>query len=326
MTLMIKLVWWLSGLLFAALLLLTALVMAFWAPDKPLAELLDTYAPAPSQFIDIDGLQVHLRDEGADHQGPALILLHGTSASLHTWDGWVQQLRQQRRVIRVDLPGFGLTGPNAEHDYRMETYAAFVLAVADHLQLEQFDLGGNSLGGRIAWFTAATAPERVRKLILVDPSGGYRLQPESVPLAFTIAQHPRFAGLMDYVLPRQVIRSSVENVYGDPSRVTEAQVDLYYAMAVRAGNRQALRARFAQDPLDNPAVVAREQAMIQQLRQPTLILWGARDRLIPVAHAHLYAADMPHAQLHIFPELGHIPHEEDPQQSLQPVLAFLAEE
>jgi pimeloyl-ACP methyl ester carboxylesterase len=308
-------------------LLVVGLVVWHWAPDRPLADLKSQWAPPPSRFIDLQGMQVHVREQGpTDSSATPIMLLHGTGASLHTWDGWTDALMTQRRVIRVDLPGFGLTGPDPNRDYSIERYADFVIAVADHLNLSGFHLAGNSLGGRIAWYTAALHPSRVERLILVDASGGYPLQAESVPLAFKIAQNPLFSGIMNYVLPRSVIRRSVENVYGDPNLVSAALVDLYFAMAVRAGNRQALRDRFRQDPLDNPRLVAKERAMIQQLQQPTLILWGALDRLIPVSHAHRYAADIANHQLVIFASLGHIPHEEDPVATIAPVLQFLAEE
>jgi pimeloyl-ACP methyl ester carboxylesterase len=329
MGVLVKLGWLVLILLAATALLLIGALVAFWAPDQPLRQLTQRWAPPPSEFIDIQGMQVHVRDQWPSDENlnaTPIILLHGTGASLHTWDGWTAALLQQRRVIRVDLPGFGLTGPEPQRNYSIDRYADFVMAVADHYQLQQFHLAGNSLGGRIAWYTAALNPQRVQRLVLVDASGGYPLQAQSVPLAFKIASNPLFSGLMNYVLPRAVIRSSVENVYGDPSLVSDELVDLYFAMAVRSGNRQALRDRFAQDPLDNPRVVQREQAMIQQLQQPTLILWGALDRLIPIHHAHRYAADIDNHELHIFDTLGHIPHEEDPATTVVPVLNFLAKE
>jgi pimeloyl-ACP methyl ester carboxylesterase len=329
MTVLVKLGWLLLTLLISAALIVVGAIIAFWAPDQPVRQLAQRWAPPPSQFIELQGMRVHVRDEAAatEHStATPIILLHGTSASLHTWDGWSAALTQQRRVIRVDLPGFGLTGPEPNRDYSMDRYADFVMALADYLQLQQFHLAGNSLGGRIAWYTAAINPERVQRLVLVDASGGYPLQAQSVPLAFKIASNPLFSGVLNYVLPRAVIRSSVENVYGDPSLVSEELVDLYFAMAVRSGNRQALRDRFAQDPLDNPQLVQRERVLIQQLKQPTLILWGGLDRLIPVSHAHQYAQDLAHHELHIFAELGHIPHEEDAAATVAPVLQFLAEE
>jgi pimeloyl-ACP methyl ester carboxylesterase len=104
------------GLLALAFLLAaaTVLMVAFtWAPDRPVAELTGRWAPPPSTFIDVKGLKVHVRDEGPRSDPAPIVLIHGTSASLHTWEGWVAALKGQRRVITMDLPGFGLIGPNA---------------------------------------------------------------------------------------------------------------------------------------------------------------------------------------------------------------------
>ncbi|MDX1706168.1 alpha/beta hydrolase [Pseudidiomarina sp.] len=306
-----------AKLIILAAAVIAVAVIVFWTPGKPVEELAERWAKPPSTFIELQGMRVHLRDEGPLNDPEPIILLHGTSASLHTWNGWAERLSEQRRVVRVDLPGFGLTGPHPREDYHITSYSEFVIALADSLQIDKFVLAGNSLGGRIAWTTAAIAPERVTRLVLVDPSGGYPLPPESLPLAFHVAQLPVLGQLMDYTLPRFMVRKSLENVYANPDLVTDDLVDLYYDMARREGNRQALRQRFQQEGNGN------EQAIIKSLQQPTLILWGAQDRLIPVANGYEYARDIRNSELVVFPELGHIPQEEDPDQSLQPVLNFL---
>lgn len=107
------------GLLLLAVALIAGGVALAWAPDRPVDSLKARWAPAPSQFITVQGMQVHLRDEGPKDDPEPIVLLHGTSASLHTWDGWVDALKGQRRVIRIDLPGFGLTGPAPDNDYRL---------------------------------------------------------------------------------------------------------------------------------------------------------------------------------------------------------------
>ncbi|HET8816959.1 MAG TPA: alpha/beta hydrolase [Pseudidiomarina sp.] len=293
------------------------LLILWWAPDKPVQQLYNQYAQAPSQFAQVNGMTVHYRVEGVANSKPPLILLHGTSASLHTWNGWVAELGDQQQIIRLDLPGFALTGPRADDDYRVETYANFVADFATQIGVQEFVLGGNSLGGYIAWKTAEFYPERVLRLILVDPSGGYAWNPEELPLGFRIAQSPLLSYSMEYFLPKFMIRRSVENVYGDPSRVTDDLVQLYYDMTLREGNRRALRLRFAlQQSRD-------ESNTLRKLTQPTLIIWGGRDRLIPVANAHRYATDLPNNVLVIFPELGHVPHEEAPAQTAEAVRAFL---
>ncbi|MCC5854144.1 MAG: alpha/beta hydrolase [Idiomarina sp.] len=308
-------VFWLSVIVTG--LVLSGLWLRWYAPDIPVAELKAAYAPMPSQFMAIEGMQVHIRDQGDRDDPEPILLLHGTSASLHTWEGWMPYLTPQRRVIRVDMPGFGLTGPEPFGDYHVERYVDFVMAVANALELEHFILGGNSFGGRIAWTTALNYPDRVTRLILLNASGGFPIEAEHVPLGFRLAQMPLIRHVTRSLLPRHVVRASLENVYANPTDATDELIDLYEAMTRREGNRTALLQRFAQ------ASVSDESDRLATLTQPTLILWGAHDRLIPVANAHRYAEAINHSQLVIFDTLGHVPHEENPELSIQPVLEFL---
>ena len=289
-----------------------------WAPDRPVEELQARWAPAPSQFIELMGMQVHLRDEGPRDDAEPLLLLHGTSASLHTWEGWVADLKRTRRVISVDLPGFGLTGPFPDGDYRIAHYTAFLDALLDRLQVPPVVVAGNSFGGQLAWELAVARPARVSRLILVD-AAGYPRQSSSVPIGFRLAQVPALSPLMARLLPRRMIESSVQNVYGDPTRVTDELVERYYQLTLRAGNRQALVQRFQQAPAGD------SQALIRQVRQPTLILWGGRDGLIAPANAERFKADIAGSRLVIFEQLGHVPQEEDPALTLPVVQGFLAE-
>lgn len=289
--------------------------LATWAPDRTVAQLSVRWALPPSQFIAVNGMQVHLRDEGPRGDPLPIVLLHGTSASLHTWDGWAESLKDQRRVIRFDLPAFGLTGPHPGNDYSIAAYVRVVTAVMDQLGVGQFVLAGNSLGGQIAWSVALASPQRVRQLVLVD-AAGYPLQSTSVPIGFRLARTPGLRNLMELVLPRGVVDSSVRNVYGDPGRVTAELVDRYYELTLRAGNRQALAYRLDQR-------LSGEEDTIRQLKQPTLILWGANDRLIPPETGRRFAADIQGSKLVVLPGLGHVPHEEDPLTTVAIAKAFL---
>lgn len=295
---------------------LGALGWSLYTPDLPVESLRTRWAPPPSQFRAIDGLTVHLRDEGVATDNVPVLLLHGTSASLHTWEGWSEAMRPSRRVLTMDLPGFGLTGPDPRDDYRMERYTRFVVALMDSLRVRRVDLAGNSLGGEIAWHVAAQHPDRVRKLVLVDPAG-LPFTSLSVPIGFRLARDPRLSWLMTRILPRRVVTSSVRDVYGDTSRVSDALVDRYYDLTRRAGNRAALPARFAQS---RPGA---DTMLLARITSPTLILWGAQDRLIPPATAARFLQLLPGAQLVLYPELGHVPHEEDPRRTATDVLAFL---
>jgi pimeloyl-ACP methyl ester carboxylesterase len=277
------------------------------------------WAPAPSVFLDIVGMDVHLRDEGPREDPMPIILLHGTSASLHTWEGWSRVLSTSRRIIRFDMPGFGLTGPAPDSDYTIEAYVRFVLAVLDRLGVHHCVLGGNSFGGYVAWMTALAAPDRAQRLILVD-AGGYPQKSTSVPIGFRIARLPVLNKLAGLTLPRSVIESSVRNVYGDPSKVTPELIDLYYAMTVREGNRRALMQRFAQAPPDA------HPERISELTLPTLILWGGRDRLIPPESGERFSRDIVGSRLIVFANLGHVLHEEAPTLTVTAVKQFLEKE
>lgn len=286
------------------------------APDRPLETLVARWAPLPSEFIDLNGQLVHLRDVGPRDDPQPVVLIHGTSASLHTWEGWVSALDKEHRVITFDLPGFGLTGPSVAGDYSDAAYIAFVGALLDRLKLARVTLGGNSLGGEIAWEFAASQPARVGALILVD-AGGYAFTPISMPLGLRIARTPGLRQISRFVMPRSMIEKSVGNVYGDPSKVTPELVDRYYELTLREGNRAALLQRFAQ-------LNAGEYTDgLASLQMPTLILWGGQDRLIPPDNGDAFARDIKGSQLLRFPALGHVPQEEDPAATVRPVQAFL---
>ncbi len=310
-----KLARWLMGALMLSVLLLLALGIV-WAPDKPVSMLTARWATPPSRFLALDGMQVHLRDEGPRTDSVPLVLVHGTSASLHTWDGWAAGLRGSRRVIRFDLPGFGLTGPAPDQDYSLGAYTRFTRRLLDSLGVSRFAIAGNSLGGEVAWEVAAAAPDRVAVLILVD-AAGYPIVSQSVPIGFRMARTQGLAWLFTRILPRSVVTSSVRSVYGDPSRVTDSLVTRYYELTLREGNRASLPRRFAQSA--NGA----DSARIATVRAPTLIMWGGRDGLIPPDHAGRFARDIPGSRLALFPELGHVPHEEDPLRTAAAARAFL---
>ena len=307
--------------LVGVLLLLTALALSLSrAPDRPVQTLVARWAPPPSDFIEVKGQLVHLRDEGPRADPLPIVLIHGTGASLHTWEGWVRALKTHRRVISFDLPGFGLTGPFAGQyevgNYKGDTYARFVLDLLDALKIDRVVLGGNSLGGEVAWRTAFLAPPRVAALVLVDAAGPV-FTPLSVPLGFVLARTPVINRLSEWALPRSLVEQSVSSVYGDPARVTPELVDRYFELTLREGNRRALAQRLQ-------GLVNGENAeRIATLKLPTLILWGGRDRLIPPEIGRQFQQQIAGSQLVVFELLGHVPQEEDPAGTVLPVKTFL---
>jgi len=293
-------------------LLLATLVAWQWTADVPLDVLKTRWASGASRFVDVDGMSVHYRDEGS---GPAILLLHGTGASLHTWDAWTSVLTAAGwRVVRLDLPAFGLTGPNPRDDYRVDTYVDFLEHFAAQRGLEHFALGGNSFGGTLAWRYAAAHPSQVSALVLVDAGGFPRAG--RPPLAFRLGGMPLVGSLMEHLEPRWVVAKTLRQSYGDPSRVTPELIGRYRDMVLRPGNRAAFGKRTA-TPFED------HTSELRRVSMPVLILWGAEDHLIPVADARRFAAAIPGAQVRIYSGLGHVPMEEDGARTAADVHAFL---
>lgn len=295
--------------------LLAAGFLAVHRPDIPLKDLKARYANDASVFAEIGGMPVHYRDEGS---GPALLLLHGTAASLHTWDGWVETLSRDFRIIRVDLPGFGLTGPSPARDYTIGAYVEFVEAFVSRLGLDSFHIAGNSLGGHIAWRYAVARPDRVRRLILVDAAGYPRDPPAEPPLVIRLARLPIIGGVLGFAVPESIYRQSVLDVYGDPGKVTAPLVQRYFELSLRPGNRQAFVDRVRTEP-------EADGAEPRQVSQPTLVIWGAQDRWIDIADGEAFARDIPGARLVVLEGAGHVPMEEIPRQTAAVALQFLLE-
>ncbi len=291
--------------------LIALLLLSLTRSDLSVAELSPRYIDGASRFATIEGMQVHYRDEGS---GPPLLLIHGTSSSLHTWDGWVSRLGPHHRIIRLDLPGFGLTGPAPDRDYSAVRYARVVGALLDQLGVPQADVAGNSLGGRVALTLTLSRPALVRRLVLVDASG---LSGQEPPKIFRLARTPVAGRLLRWVTPRFLVKKNIHEVYGEPSRVTEALINRYYELTRREGNREALLDRL-NGPLD-PALDDR----LGELHLPVLLAWGSHDLWVPPSFAHRFEQGIAGSRLILYPDAGHVPMEEIPDPTSRDVEAFL---
>jgi len=311
----LKRLWWIGLLVGMAVSLL---VWAAWEPDRQLGQLLARWAPEPSTFLELDGMQVHVRDTGPREDPTPIVLLHGMASSLHSYEGWQTSLQDQRRVISVDLPGFGLTGPSPQGDYRIDAYTRFVLRLLDSLGVKRVVLVGNALGGEIAWQTAVLAPERVRKLVLID-SDGYPPAVLSMPAAFQMASMRGMRWVSERILPRAMVAVSVRSVFGNDEKVTSDKIDRYFELNLRVGNRRALFQRMDQ------AQFGASSALIRRVQQPTLVMWGERDEMISPDHGSLFCQDIPRCRLVTFPGLGHLPQEEDAERTLRALREFLTQ-
>ena len=248
-------------------LIIIGIILLFGYRDIPVSELKVNYANNASSFILVDGMEVHYRDEGDLTDTIPIILIHGTASSLHTFDAWTEILKKTKRVIRMDLPAYGLTGPFPDGNYSMAHYTVFLKEFLKALNIKQCVLAGNSLGGQIAWNYALEQPKMVNKLILID-AAGYPLKSKSVPIGFKIGRMSVLNKILTFITPRFIVKSSVENVYFDKSKVTNTLVDRYFDLTLRAGNRQAFVDRFKMTD-DEKAYIK-----IKNIVQPALILWS----------------------------------------------------
>jgi pimeloyl-ACP methyl ester carboxylesterase len=305
------------------ILLIAVLALWLWTPDLDRAVLEGRYLAAPADMVEVLGVRLHVRDSGRrdvesvgaePRDAPAVILLHGFGASLHTWEPWVQGgLAAEHRVIRFDLPGHGLSPPDPSGDYTDARSRELLLALMDRLGVARASVVGHSIGGRIAWAFAAEHPERVDKLVLISPDGfaspgfDYGKAPE-VPLSL---------GLLRHAFPKPLLRKALTPAYADPAALSDAVVERYHDLMRAPGARDALIARMAQTVLTDPV------PMLQRIRAATLLLWGEQDALIPFAHAADYLQAIPQASLAPLAGVGHLPQEEAPERSLQALLAFL---
>jgi pimeloyl-ACP methyl ester carboxylesterase len=299
----------------AALALVAALAAGVawsWTPDLERADLEARFLASPADLVELDGTRLHVRDEGP-RDAPVVLMLHGFGSSLQTWDAWAEGLRERYRVLRLDLPGHGLSGPAPGGDYSDAHAHRLLDALLDARGIARATFVGHSIGGRIAWSHAAHAPARVERLVLVAPDGfaspgfEYGRAPE-VPVT---------AVAMRWVLPRVALRGALEPAFADPSRLTDALVERYHALMRAPGNREAMLERMRQTVLEDPVPRLRTLAM------PVLLVWGERDAMIPVGNADDYLRVLHDASLARLPGVGHVPQEEAPAASLAAVRGFL---
>ncbi|MEP0392215.1 MAG: alpha/beta hydrolase [Erythrobacter sp.] len=305
--------------LLAALLVIAFLI--FRVPDTDRDAMRAKYGGEPSQFITLaNGQEVHLRDEGP-RDGLPIILLHGSAADLHTWQPWVDDLKTDYRVIRYDQIGHGLTGPAQGGTYTLEDFTGDVEQVADHLGLERFVLGGNSMGGWITVGYALDNPERLEGIVLVDASGSpiRRTSGSGGNTGFSIATTPVLNQGMRFITPRSIIEQSLSQSVSNQEIVTAEAVDRYWELLRYPGNRAATIERFA-----TQRVVYSDES-VRGLFVPALILWGEEDALTPVEAAKWYDEWLPNSTLSVYEAIGHLPHEEAPEASLKDLRAWLGD-
>ena len=294
--------------------LLALSVWLAWTPDKTEQVLMQSYSRPGTARLMVQQQPVFVQDSGP-REAPVMLLLHGFGASLQAWDDWAPALEKNLRVLRIDIPGFGLSGPAVNQDYSDAADVARVIALLDQLGVQQVIMAGHSMGGRIAWNLAASHPERVSQLVLLAPDGF----PDTNAKSDKTYEVPALLGLMQYSLPQWALRmGGVAPAFADNSQLTPQMMQRYHDMMLAPGVRTALLERMRQTRNSDPV------ARLQSIKVPVLLLWGEKDAFIPVSNAQDYLKAMPQAKLVTLPGVGHVLHEEAPQASVQVVRDFLS--
>jgi pimeloyl-ACP methyl ester carboxylesterase len=302
----------LSGAVLASAFLSMGLLYGLWAPDIELSELKLRYASDAQHVVQVNGLNIHYKDTGPK-DAPVVLLLHGFGSSLQTWDVWAAKLEKHYRVIRLDLPGFGLTGPSPLHDYSEQNDLATLTHFVDKLGVSSFSIVGHSMGGKMAWSLAAALPDRVKALVLMAPDGF----PEDKDIGSKPYAMPSIMGVIKFSLPKFLVRKSIEPAFFDVSALSDSLVDRYYDMLRAPGVRAAILERSNQTIYTDPV------PRLKQITAPTLLIWGEQDQMIPRSNAQSYANVLSNSKTVLLPKLGHLVQEEQPEIALTQVVTFL---
>ncbi len=299
-----------TGIILITLIIMTIILFIIgYTPDIPIDQLKEKYTNSESQFIAIEDTEIHYRREG---KGEPILLIHGTAASLHTWDGWTDELKDSFEIIRLDLPAFGLTGPLKSRDYSIDNYIQIIDEFMIKLDLRSFHIAGNSLGGRIAWNYACTYPEKIKKMILIDASG---FDNGVTPAVIKMGRSDILSPIFKSITPRWFIEKNMKEVYHDDQKISDQLIDRYHQLSLRPGNRQAF--------IDRTRVSYPDKTTcLQSLRIPTLIMWGRYDSWVPLSDAYRYQDLLANDSLIIY-ESGHVPMEENPITTAKDALNYL---
>jgi pimeloyl-ACP methyl ester carboxylesterase len=295
---------------FSLLILIGLLVLSGCKDALNKDAIVDKYTDSASRFLALHKMQVHYRDEG---KGQVVVLLHGTASSLHTWDQWSEKLSQHYRVIRLDLPGFGLTGPHPDDLYEVSDDVAFLNDFLSELKIPKAHIVGSSLGGRIAWQYSLQHSEQVLSLTLMNALG---YPQHSWPPAIEMAQWPVLDTLIANFSPRFMFNIGLKEIYYNDHIVDDLLVDRYYELVQFPGNMHAFPKRVKAD-LDT------HNAAIKNISVPTLIQWGEEDKYFPVKRAYDFYEDIKGAKLVTYEQVGHLPMEELPEKSVADFMIFL---
>jgi pimeloyl-ACP methyl ester carboxylesterase len=312
---------WHILLIILSVLLLVVLVGPFLVPVPPLTDTIppEQLADPDSQFIEINGLTVHVKTIG--HGEPVFVLLHGFGASLFSWHAVMEPFSQYGTVIAYDRPAFGLTKRpmtwTGENPYSPQASVELLLGLLDHFNVQKAILVGNSAGGMVSMQFTLQHPDRVQALILVDPTvyeggGG----PSWLRPFYNTPQMNHLGPLIVRSIQRSGI-NLIKMAWYDPSKITPETM-AGYTKPLRADNWD--RALWYFTAANQPSGLPER---LSEFTLPVLVITGDTDKIVPTANSVRLAGALPNAKLVIIPQAGHAPHEEQPALFMQAVGEFL---
>lgn len=304
----------LPGLLLALLAIgaVGALLLAGCVAIRPFAEV-RREVPA-ARFVEVAGQQVHVEQAG---EGEPVLLVHGFGASTYSWRKVIPGIAEHRRAIALDLSGFGYTErPRDPARYGRDGQVALIVGTLDALGIERVHLVGHSYGGALSLALAVRHPERVRSLLLVDSAAPTYPNDRRSGLARLRWLNNLF--LRSVALREKGVRKALERSVYDDSLVTPEMVQTYLDRLRIEGVSSAYYGLTA--PVRNPG----EAVDLARITAPTLVIWGAEDRLIPLADGRQATARIPGARFEVFEQTGHMPMEERPEDVLRLAEEFWA--
>jgi pimeloyl-ACP methyl ester carboxylesterase len=267
-------------------------------------------APRPGSLMDIDGYGVHYIDRG---EGPAIVLVHGFGGQTYSYRKLTPAIARDHRVIAVDLKGYGYSQRDATTDLSHTGQVAMLRVLLDRLNIDRAVLVGHSMGGSVVQRFAATYPAITEAIVLAasvsaDETRGRRRMP--LPGAVLRPLLPILGGLA----AKRLLQSS----YYDPGLLTDEVRDEYLRPTRLEGSMDGLLAMMKQSANDEPIDYAR-------ITVPTLLLYGAQDRVVPLGAATNLRERIPQARLVVVERAGHLLLEERPDECLGAIRDFLRE-
>jgi pimeloyl-ACP methyl ester carboxylesterase len=278
------------------------------------AEAKERFSTEHSHFVQWNNAEIHYTDAGV---GESILMIHGFGGNFTNFDSLSDILKESHRVVRVDLPGFGMSDLPAKHDSIALLYREFLGFMLDTLHIDSVTVIGNSLGGWMGWELAASYPEKVKGLVLLG-SAGYEIEKVKSNIGRMDLLDNAFARkLAERGLPVSLSMQNAKRMMTEWETPNPASVAVNNALLNREGNLANMIT------LANSGITP-DTAKIATIQCPTLVIWGKYDIIVPVEHSAKFTRDIPNSVSIVYDTCGHIPQIEYPHRVANDIKTFLS--